>query len=87
MNQGRNEIAAEQIVYAGPLISSSDTAISSSRSFTGFGPDVYEQTRHRMIQLRAAGGTVRVTLLRGGETLELTTIVRHWNNDFIIARQ
>ncbi|MDP9200093.1 MAG: hypothetical protein M3O07_12885 [Pseudomonadota bacterium] len=40
------------------------------------GPDAYERIRQRMIELRAAGGTVRVTLLRGGETLELTTSVK-----------
>jgi S1-C subfamily serine protease len=41
------------------------------------GPDAYEQIRQRMIELRAAGGTIRVTLLRGGETLELATTVKH----------
>jgi serine protease Do len=34
-------------------------------------PDAYERIRHRMIELRGASGTVHVTLLRGGETLEL----------------
>ena len=41
------------------------------------GPDAYERIRHRMIELRAAGGTVHVTLLRGGETLELAASVKH----------
>ena len=39
-------------------------------------PDAYESIRHRMIGLRAASGTVHVTLLRGGETLELASMVK-----------
>jgi serine protease Do len=34
-------------------------------------PDSYERIRARMIELRGAGGTMHVTVLRGGETLEL----------------
>jgi serine protease Do len=41
------------------------------------GPEAYERIRQRMIELRAAGGTVHVTLLRGGETLELAASVKH----------
>jgi S1-C subfamily serine protease len=37
------------------------------------GLDAYESIRRRMLDLQASGGTVHVTLLRGGETLELTT--------------
>jgi S1-C subfamily serine protease len=36
------------------------------------GPEAYESIRRRMIELRAAGGMVHVTLLRGGEVLEVT---------------
>jgi S1-C subfamily serine protease len=40
-------------------------------------PDAYDSIRRRMSELQAAGGTVHVTLLRGGETLELATTVTH----------
>ena len=39
-------------------------------------PDAYESIRHRMIGLRAASGTVHVTVLRAGETLELAGTVK-----------
>ena len=39
-------------------------------------PDAYETIRHRMIELQAASGTVHITLLRGGETLELAGTVK-----------
>lgn len=39
------------------------------------GADAYDRIRRRMIELRAARGTVHVTLLRGGETLEFATTV------------
>lgn len=39
------------------------------------GPDAYERIRQRMIELRATGGSVHVTLLRGGELLELAAAV------------
>jgi serine protease Do len=34
-------------------------------------PDAYEQIRHRLIALRDGGNPIRVTVLRGGETIEL----------------
>ncbi len=40
------------------------------------GPEAYESIRQRMIELRAATGTVHVTLLRGGETLEVAGTVK-----------
>ena len=39
-------------------------------------PDAYETIRHRMMELQAASGTVHITLLRGGETLELAGTVK-----------
>lgn len=41
------------------------------------GPDAYESIRQRMIELRAADGTVHVTLLRGGESLDVAGTVKH----------
>lgn len=40
------------------------------------GADAYESIRRRMIELRSTSGTLHVTLLRGGQTLELAGTVK-----------
>lgn len=40
-------------------------------------PGAYERIRQRMIDVRDAGGSIRVTVLRGGATVELTGASKH----------